>query len=218
MDGTIPNPSAPHWPSLYDPLLELRNIAHNNDTQPGAVYLYDPNGMPFSSFFIHVSPNAHILTNCVRTSLPAFSPALYCLEYVLKTLVDRNEIPLELCCSSWPYSHFLDWDTIKTIADNVLLTVECGLVWNSTRHFLLNFNLNDRRLQVHALLDAHILFSFLRVMWIIRLSQHCVRTYASTLHLYTCRRERKSCRNLSFNSPNITFSYISYNPAIVNHA
>ena len=93
MDGTIPNPSAPHWPSLYDPLLELRNIAHNNDTQPGAVYLYDPNGMPFSSFFICVSPNAHILTNCVRTSLPAFSPALYCLEYVLKFFLIETKHP-----------------------------------------------------------------------------------------------------------------------------
>lgn len=56
MNGMNQSSAVPHWPALYDPFLELRNIAHRNDTQPGASYLYDPNGEPFRYYFLLSAP------------------------------------------------------------------------------------------------------------------------------------------------------------------
>lgn len=53
--------ATPNWPALYDPFLELRNIAHRDDTQPGASYLYDPNGEPFRLVFCVISPETHAI-------------------------------------------------------------------------------------------------------------------------------------------------------------
>ena len=39
--------TVPPWPSLYNPGIELGDIAGQNAIQPGGHYLYDPNGMPF---------------------------------------------------------------------------------------------------------------------------------------------------------------------------
>lgn len=75
--------ATPHWPALYDPFLELRNIAHRNDTQPDASYLYDPNGEPFRSVLGVVSPETHAI-------LVLLNPQLLCAIYLRLHLPTRR--------------------------------------------------------------------------------------------------------------------------------
>ncbi|KLO08045.1 hypothetical protein SCHPADRAFT_908917 [Schizopora paradoxa] len=43
--------ATPSWPSLYNPIIELKNIANRPPTQPGGHYLHDPNDIFRFTFY-----------------------------------------------------------------------------------------------------------------------------------------------------------------------